>query len=184
MTGFIRLRLAIVAGLLLAATSCQRAGYSFHSPPGVLAGPTVPTGSLPDTEIPAPVHTLPAHIAPSPGQAGNGQPPFRFRRATPIATASRRPFHALHQPLMPIKCPLLRPHSVKRTRRLPAITEDTKVILLGTAAVLALLAGGIYLVSAVAGWLALTGGILLIVTGVVVGLFLLYAFLFGSQSMR
>jgi hypothetical protein len=181
MTGFIRLRLAIVAGLLLAATSCQRAGYSFHSPPGALAGPT---GYLPDTEIAAPVHTLPAPIATPPGQAGNGQPSFRFRRVTPIATAGRQPFHALRHPLMPSKRPLLRSHSVKRTRRLPTITEDTKVILLGTAAVLALLAGGIFLVSAVAGWLALTGGILLIVTGVVVGLFLLYAFLFGSQSMR
>lgn len=76
------------------------------------------------------------------------------------------------------------PSVVKHSRRLPKISEDTKVITLGIALTLALIAGGILLLSTIAGWLATTGGVLLILAGIAVGLFLLYAFLFGSQSMR
>jgi hypothetical protein len=60
------------------------------------------------------------------------------------------------------------------------MSEDAQLILVSIIAAL-LLAGGLFLAFGVGGWLAVTGGILLALVGMAVGLIVLYAFAYTHQ---
>ena len=128
---------------------------------------------------PASTPALSARIAKTPGRPVNGRSPFRFRDTLPAGVASRRPFYsAIHQP-MPFQR-RAHPDLAKHSRRPSGMSEDAQLILVSIIAAL-LLAGGLFLAFGVGGWLAVTGGILLALVGMAVGLIVLYAFAYTHQ---
>ena len=69
-------------------------------------------------------------------------------------------------------------------QRSPSLSEGTELKLFGIGVPVLLVAAGLFLAIGVGGWLAITGGIVLVLAGVAICSLTLYLYKFGNQSQR
>jgi hypothetical protein len=182
MSVFPRLHVLLTACLLgLLTVSCQRANYSFQGANDDALVTSIPVDSTALVKVSMPPSVTSAEVA-----------------TTLISPISHRQFarSATSRPLstrIPSRLPAWQTIRVKRqsyprvaskTDRSSALSEDTKFTILLLSGALLLIGGGVVLAFGVGGALAVTGGVVLMLAGLCLGLFCLYVSLLGHQSMH
>lgn len=160
--------------LALLGASCQRAAYSFRIVNERNPVLTSPTGSAsPLNVVEEPVVVPPTDISPALVKRRSRQLPSRTLHVSSGRCSSPLQSRPRFQPRTSIS-PYSTVRLVSQPQRTPSLSENAKFISIFIAGTLLLLAAGLFLTFGVGGWLAVTGGVVLLLAGLAASLFTLY----------